>query len=97
MAFGASLVAGPLAGPRHLPQLEDLQFAHTAMSKGADPVRYRLAPAAPAAAAPPIAAGDDPMPPAEQEPADDIPAALRIAEGPRQFTSCRGPMLKSLP
>ena len=31
-------------------------------------------------AAPPIDAGDDPMPPAAQDPADDIPAALRIAE-----------------
>ena len=70
----------PLAGPHHLPLLEDLQLAHTATSNGADPVRYRLVPAAPAAAAPPIDAGDDPMPPAAQDPADDIPAALRIAE-----------------
>ena len=37
-------------------------------------------PAAPAVAAPPIDAGDDPMPPAAQDPADYIPAALRIAE-----------------
>ena len=70
----------PPAGPRHLPLLEDLQLARTATSNGADPVRYRLAPAAPAAAAPPFDAGDDPMPPAAQDPADDIPAALRIAE-----------------